>query len=34
MSLLEQDITKKKRVKKIPELDASDNSQEYKVEVI
>ena len=34
MSLLEQDITRKERVKKVPELDAGDNSKEYKVEAI
>ena len=34
MSLLEQDITKKERVEKVPELDAGDNSKEYKVEAI
>ena len=34
MSLLEQDITRKKRVKKVPELNARDNSKEYEVEAI
>ena len=34
VSLLEQDITKKKRVKKVPELDSSDNSEQYKIEGI
>ena len=34
MSLLEQNITKKERVEKVPELDASDNSKEYEVEAI
>ena len=34
MSLLEQDITRKERVKKVPELDAGDKSKEYKVEAI
>ena len=34
MSLLEQDTTRKERVKKVSELDASDNSKEYKVEAI
>ena len=34
MSLLEQDTTKKERIKKVPELDAGDNSEEYEVEVI
>ena len=34
MSLLEQDITRKKRVEKVPELDAGDNSKEYEVEAI
>ena len=34
MSLLEQDTTKKERIKKIPELDVDDNSKEYKVEAI
>ena len=32
MSLLEQDITRNERVKKVPELDANDNSKKYKVE--
>ena len=32
--LLEQDITKKERVKKVPELDAGDNSKEYELEAI
>ena len=31
MSLLEQDTTKKERVKKLPELDAGNNSKEYKI---
>ena len=35
MSLLEYNITKKKKVKKIPKLDNSNNnSTEYKVEAI
>ena len=34
MLLLKQDITKKERVEKVPELDAGDNSEEYKVEAI
>ena len=34
MSLLEQDTTRKERVKKVPELDAGDNSEEYEVEAI
>ena len=34
MSLLEQDITKKEQVKKLPELDTGDNNKEYKMEVI
>ena len=34
MSLLEQDTTRKKRVKKVPELDVGNNSKEYKVEAI
>ena len=34
VSLLEQDTTKKERVKKVPELDADNNSKEYKVEAI
>ena len=34
MSLLEQDITRKKRVDKETELDAGDNSEEYEVEAI
>ena len=34
MSLLEQDNTRKERVEKVPELDAGDNSKEYKVETI
>ena len=34
VSLLEQDITKKKRVEKVSELDTGDNSKEYKVEAI
>ena len=32
--LLKQDITKKKRVWKVLELNASNNSKEYKMEVI
>ena len=33
--LLKQDITKKKRMdKNVTELDAGDNSKEYKVEII
>ena len=34
MLLLEQDTTRKERVEKVPELDAGDNSEEYKVEAI
>ena len=34
VSLLEQDTTRKERVKKVPELDASDDSKEYEVEAI
>ena len=34
MSLLEQDSTKKERVKKVPELDAGNKSKKYKVEAI
>ena len=35
MSLLEQNITKKKRIKKIPKLDTSNkNSVRYQMEVI
>ena len=34
MLLLEQDKIRKERVAKIPELDASDNSKEYKIKVI
>ena len=34
MSLLEQDITRKERVEKVPKLDAGDNSKEYKLEAI
>ena len=34
MSLLEQDIRKKKRVEKLPELDAGNNCKEYKVKAI
>ena len=34
MSLLEQDTTKKERVKKIPELDVGNDSKEYEVEAI
>ena len=34
VSLLEQNTTKKGRVEKVPELDAGDNSKEYKVEAI
>ena len=34
VSLLEQDTTRKERVKKVPELDAGNNSKEYKVEAI
>ena len=34
VSLLEQDTTKKKRVEKVSELNASDNSKEYKLEAI
>ena len=34
VSLLEQDTTRKERVKKVSELDAGDNSEEYKVEAI
>ena len=32
--LLEQDTTRKERVEKVPELDASDNSKKYEVEEI
>ena len=32
--LLEQDIIKKERVRKVPKLDAGDNSKEYEVEAI
>ena len=34
MSLVEQDSTKKERVKKVPELDIGNNSKEYKIEAI
>ena len=34
MSLLEQDTTKKERVKKVPKLDSGDKSKEYEVEAI
>ena len=34
VSLLEQDITRKERVKKVPELDTGDDSEEYEVEAI
>ena len=35
VSLLEQDTTRKKRVEKVPELDASNgDNEEYKIEVI
>ena len=34
VSLLEQDITRKERVEKVPELDAGDDSEEYEVEAI
>ena len=34
MSLLEQDSTRKERVKKVSELDAGNNSEEYKIEAI
>ena len=34
VSLLEKDITRKKRVKKVWELDASNDSKKYKIEVI
>ena len=34
MSLLEQDTTKTEQVEKVPELNAGDNSEEYKVEAI
>ena len=34
MLLLEQDITKKKRVDKIQKLDIGDNSKKYKIEAI
>ena len=34
VSLLEQDITRKKRVEKVPKLDAGDDSEEYKVKTI
>ena len=32
--LLEQDTTKKEQVEKVPELNAGDNNEKYKVEVI
>ena len=34
VSLLKQKSTKKERIKKITELDTSDNSKEHKVEAI
>ena len=34
MSLLEQDITRKKRVKKVPELDVGNEREEYEMEAI
>ena len=34
VSLLEQDITRKERVEKVPELDVDDNSNKYEVEAI
>ena len=34
VSLLQQDITRKERVEKVPELDAGDDNEEYKVEAI
>ena len=34
VSLLEQDITKKERVEKVPKLDAGDDSKKYKLEAI
>ena len=34
VSLLEQDITKKERVEKVPKLDAGKKSEKYKVEAI
>ena len=34
VSLLEQDTTRKERVEKVPELDAGNNSKEYKIEAI
>ena len=34
VSLLEQNTPRKKRVKKVPELNTGDNSEEYKVEAI
>ena len=34
VSLLEQDTTSKERIKKVPKLDASDDSEEYEVEAI
>ena len=34
VSLLERDTRKKERVKKVPELNAGDDSKEYKVEAI
>ena len=34
VSLLEQETIRKKRVKKVPELDAGNNSKEYKMEAI
>ena len=34
VSLLEQDILKKERIEKVPELNTGNNREEYKVEVI
>ena len=34
LSLLKQNTTRKKRVKKVPELNTGNNSKEYKVEAI
>ena len=34
VSLLEQNKTRKERVKKVPKLDAGDNNKEYEVETI
>ena len=34
VSLLKQDITRKERVEKVPELNVGDDSKEYEVEAI